>query len=267
MLAYDFYKFQKENFEIILLRRKDCDVTSFESILQAVSLHEPDVILNAAAYTAVDDAEDIGAKKNYEVNVLGPYYLAKAASAFWVDFITISTDYVFDWKNSHGYLPSDEPNPLNAYGMAKYLGEKLALDVNPDVKIIRTSWLYGGEIIPENAEKYPDIERWIYKNFVNTMLRLSEKMQEVSVVADQSGRPTDCKDLSAFIAKIIQNPEEFEGQNIFHFSSPTEKFSLTWSDFAEEIFAKYQKNITVKRITSADFPTKAKRPKYSILIP
>lgn len=82
MLAYDFFKYQKENFEIILLGRNDCDVTSFESILQAISLHEPDVILNTAAYTAVDDAEDIGAKKNYEVNALGPYYLAKAASVF-----------------------------------------------------------------------------------------------------------------------------------------------------------------------------------------
>lgn len=151
--------------------------------------------------------------------------------------------------------------------MAKYLGEKLALDVNPGVIIIRTSWLYGGEIIPENAEKYPDAKQGIYKNFVNTMLRLSEKMNEVSVVADQSGRPTDCKDLSGFIANIIDNPEEFEDQQIFHFSSPLDKFSITWADFAEEIFAKYQKNITVKRISSDDFASKAKRPKYSILLP
>lgn len=121
MLAYDFYKYQKENFEIILLSSEDCDITSFESILQNIALYNPDIILNCAAYTAVDDAEDIGAKENYEINTLGVYFLAKATSVFGLDFITISTDYVFDGENLNGYKISDEPNPINAYGMAKYL--------------------------------------------------------------------------------------------------------------------------------------------------
>lgn len=159
MLAYDFYKYQNENFEIILLDKKTCNITSFESILQNIALYEPDVVLNCAAYTAVDDAEDIGAKENYEVNALGVYLLAKATSTFGVDFITISTDYVFDGENPNGYNISDIPNPINAYGMAKYLGEKLALDANPNTKIIRTSWLYGGEILQNPDENYPNKEK------------------------------------------------------------------------------------------------------------
>ena len=89
--------------------------------MQCISLHGPDILLNGAAYTSVDDAEDVGAKRNYEVNALGVYYLAKATSAFGVEFITLSTDYVFDGMKQEGYLPTDIPNPINAYGMAKYL--------------------------------------------------------------------------------------------------------------------------------------------------
>ena len=96
MLAYDFIRTQKDRFDIISVDREECDITSFESILQCIALYEPDILLNCAAYTAVDDAEDIGAKMNYEINTLGVYNLAKATSVFGVEFITISTDYVFD---------------------------------------------------------------------------------------------------------------------------------------------------------------------------
>lgn len=264
MLAYDFFKYQKENFEIILLWLEDCDITNFASILQNIALYNPDVLLNCAAHTAVDDAENIDKKANYDINALGVYFLARATSAFGVDFITISTDYVFDGKNPNGYTISDEPNPINNYGMAKYLGEKLALDANPETKIIRTSWLYGGEILQNSSEKYPNTEKWIYKNFVNTMLFLSSKYSEIKVVDDQFGRPTDCRDLSEFIAKIINDEEDYE--NFFHFSSPCERFSLTWADFAEKIFEKYQKNIRVIRVSSEEYSATAERPKYSVLL-
>lgn len=267
MLAYDFYKYQSEHFDIIRLSRKECDITSFESILQSISLHEPDVVLNCAAYTAVDDAEDIGMKANYDINALWVYNLAKASAAFGICFITISTDYVFDWAKPEGYLPADTCNPINSYGMAKYLWERLALDVNPDAKIIRTSWLYGGEILSDPTANYPDKKNGIYKNFVNTMLMLSSKYNEVTVIDDQHGRPTNCQHLSECIASIIKEGSE---ENIFHFSSKinTEKYrdSMTWADFAEEIFAKYRKNTTVKRVSSEQFPTKARRPHWSILL-
>lgn len=144
MLAYDFFRTQKEKYDIVLVDRDECDITSFESVMQCIALHGPDVLLNCAAYTAVDDAEDIGMKKCFDVNALGVKNLAKATSVFGVDFITISTDYVFDGKKSEGYLPTDECNPIGVYGMSKYLGERLALDENPRTMVVRTSWLYGG---------------------------------------------------------------------------------------------------------------------------
>jgi dTDP-4-dehydrorhamnose reductase len=121
MLAYDFSRTQKEKYEIILVDRKECDITSFESVMQCIALHNPDVLLNCAAYTAVDDAEDIGMRACFDVNTLGVKNLAKATSVFGVEFITISTDYVFDGKKETGYLPSDECNPIGVYGMSKYL--------------------------------------------------------------------------------------------------------------------------------------------------
>ncbi len=112
MLAYDFIRTQKDKFDIISVDRDICDITSFESILQCISLHEPDILLNCAAYTAVDDAEDIGMKAAYDINTLGVYNLAKATSAFGIAFITISTDYVFDGSKSGGYTPEDTQNPI-----------------------------------------------------------------------------------------------------------------------------------------------------------
>jgi dTDP-4-dehydrorhamnose reductase len=96
MLAYDFFRTQKEKYETILVDREECDITSFESVMQCIALYTPDVLLNCAAYTAVDDAENIGMKVCFDVNTLGTLNLAKATSVFGVEFITISTDYVFD---------------------------------------------------------------------------------------------------------------------------------------------------------------------------
>ena len=260
MLAYDFFRSQKDRYEIILVDREECDITSYVAIIEHLLQYKPDVVLNCAAYTAVDDAEDVGMKMNYDVNTLWVYSLAKASGAFGIDFITISTDYVFDGENPHGYKPTDVCNPLNAYGMAKYLGERLALDVNPHTTIIRTSWLYGGEIYDGDPKK-----PWLYKNFVNTMLKLSEKSDVVRVVDDQHGRPTNCLDLSAYIASRIDT-EDIPLGGIYHFSSPLEEFSMTWADFAEKIFAKYGKSTRVSRCDSAEYPMKAKRPAWSILI-
>lgn len=263
MLAYDFLRTQKEKFHIIPLGKNECDIASFESILQNIALYEPDVLLNCAAYTAVDDAEDVGFKENFEVNTWGVYNCAKAASVFGIDFITISTDYVFDGESERWYMPHDIPNPINAYGMAKYLGEKFALEAYSDTKIIRASWLYWGEILAENHEKYPDKEQGIFKNFVNTMLYLSWKHEKIRVIDDQFGRPTHVRDLSDFIAKIIL---ENSHENIFHFTSDCDGGIISWADFAEKIFQKYGKNVVVERISSDEWGAKAKRPQYSLLL-
>jgi dTDP-4-dehydrorhamnose reductase len=253
MLAYDFIRTQSEKYDIIAVDRDECDITSFESVMQCIAVHQPDVLLNCAAYTAVDDAEDTGMKICFDVNTLGVKNLAKATSIFGVEFITISTDYVFDWKKETGYLSSDECNPINIYGMSKYLWEQLAIEEYPRTIIVRTSWLYGGEI-------------WIFKNFVNTMLRLSETRDEVKVVDDQHGIPTSCVDLSFAIAKLIEETvDQDEIGGIFHLSNSCEQGSITWADFAREIFALSWREMRVIDCSSSEYPTKAKRPNYSIL--
>lgn len=260
MLAYDFFRTQKEKYDIVLVDREECDITSFESVIQCISSHEPDILLNCAAYTAVDDAEDIGMKLCFDVNTLGVKNLAKATSVFGVEFITISTDYVFDGTKSEGYLPTDVPNPIGIYGMSKYLGEQLAMDENPRTIIVRTSWLYGWEIYDGNPNK-----KWVYKNFVNTMLKLSETRNELKVVSDQHGIPTSCITLSVAIAEIIEGIEESSGQ-IFHFSNSCNTGSVTWVEFAREIFQITQKKVQVVACNSDEYPTKAKRPEWSVLI-
>ena len=253
MLAYDFVRTQSDKYEIIAVDREECDVTSFESVMQCIALNDPDILLNCAAYTAVDDAEDIGMKMCFDVNTLGVLNLAKATSVFGIEFITLSTDYVFDGLKETGYLPSDECNPIGAYGMSKYLGEKLAIGENPRTIIVRTSWLYGGEI-------------WVFKNFVNTMLKLSENRSELKVVNDQHGIPTSCVDLSLAIVDLIENIfDQDDSGGVFHFSSACEKRSITWADFARQIFAMSWKDAQVIDCNSSEYPTKAKRPSYSIL--
>ena len=256
MLAYDFIRTQKDRFDIISVDREECDITSFESILQCIALYEPDILLNCAAYTAVDDAEDIGAKMNYEINTLGVYNLAKATSVFGVEFITISTDYVFDGQKKEWYLPTDMPNPINAYGMAKYLGERLAQDINPSTIIVRTSWLYGGNIYGS--------PHGVYKNFVNTILKFSETRSDLQVVSDQRGIPTSCIDLSYALAVLADTGEQYEGQ-ILHFSSFCEEGSISWARFAREIIHTRKKEIQVIDCASSEYQTKAHRPTWSIL--
>lgn len=295
MLAYDFFRTQKEKYDIILVDKTECDITSFESVMQCIATYEPDVVLNCAAYTAVDDAEDIGMKSCFDVNTLGVKNIAKATSIFDIACITISTDYVFDGQKSDGYLPTDMCHPINAYGVSKYLGERLALDENPRTIIVRTSWLYGWKSFTEcqnnraieSTETCKPVNLWnctsdgIFKNFVNTMLRLSDSKTELKVVSDQHGIPTSCIDLSFALARIIDDIEsrEYAGR-IFHLSnsiqidSPVDsdknqisntKNSITWADFAREIFRTIWKDISVVDCTSSEYPTKAKRPNYSIL--
>ncbi|MDD5770510.1 MAG: NAD(P)-dependent oxidoreductase, partial [Candidatus Gracilibacteria bacterium] len=186
-----------------------------------------------------------------DINTLGVYNLAKVTNELNIDFITISTDYVFDGENENGYNENDECNPINEYGMSKYLGEKLAIDENKNSIIIRTSWLYGGG---KN-----------FKNFVNTMLKLAENKNELKVVNDQFGIPTYTKDLSLAIKEVIENLENFRGQ-ILHFSNSSSGNGITWFEFASEIFNIANVKIKVIPCSSEEFITKAKRPKFSKLI-
>lgn len=250
MLACDFQKIAASQYDIIACSRADLDVTSLSSIRENLTLHAPDIVLNCAAYTQVDDAEDIGKKANFDINTLWVGYLAEACREKNIDFITISTDYVFDGEKSEWYHEQERQNPINSYGMAKYLWEKLAQTLFPQGIIVRTSWLYGG-----GKE---------YKNFVNTMLRLSETRNELMVVNDQFGIPTYTWDLANALIELIETIDSARGKT-FHFSN-TSSQAVSWASFAEEIFMQIDIQTRVNHCDSTQYPTKAQRPKYSLLL-
>ncbi len=251
MLAYDFQKYEGDIFEIFPYTKEELDITSPEDIEIILEKIQPDVVLNCAAYTKVDDAEDIGMKLNYDINTLGVFFLAHACEKQGIDFITISTDYVFSGEQETWYSEIDVPNPINAYGTAKYLGEKIAQEIYQNTIIVRTSWLYGG-----GKE---------FKNFVNTILKLSETRSELKVVADQFGIPTSTKDLSFALWTLIQDITSYRGK-MFHFSNTSTTGKVSWADFAHEIFHFTGKDTTILPCSSKQYPTKAKRPSSSLLL-
>jgi len=277
MLAHDFNELFYDKYNIYALNSKELDITNLEKIEEKINEINPDIVLNFAAYTAVDDAEDIWRKINYDVNTLWAYNLAKITNKYNIWFITISTDYVFGSPLSVspkgqgelserqerdalglrevatilGYNESDKKNPINQYWMAKYLGEELSKKENKNSIIIRTSWLYWW---------------WKnYKNFVNTMINLWNKLDNLKVINDQFWNPTNCKDLSFAIWNIIDNIWEHNWK-VFHFSNETSWNWITWYDFAKEIFKITWIKINLEPCTSEEFPTKAKRPAFSKLI-
>ena len=250
MLATDFITNFSNEFDIFSFDKKWLDITSTLDIESKVKKINPDIILNCAAYTAVDDAEDIWMKLNYDINTLWVYNLAKITKKYNIDLITISTDYVFDGLNKDWYKENDKCGPINQYGMSKYLWEKLSKQENNNSIIIRTSWLYWW---------WKD-----FKNFVNTMIKLSENHKELKIINDQFWVPTNTLDLSEAICKVINNIEKYRGQ-IFHFSNSSNK-SITWFDFASEIFKIRWKEIKVIPCASDEFKTKAKRPMFSRMI-
>ena len=251
MLAHNFIELFSDKYNLFPLNSKELDITNLGNIEEKIKKIKPDIVLNFAAYTKVDDAEDIWRKTNYDVNALWVYNLAKLTNKYNIWFITISTDYVFSWGNKEWYNENDEKNPINGYWMAKYLWEELALKENKNSIIVRTSWLYWW---------WKD-----YKNFVNTMINLWSKLDNIKVINDQFWNPTNCKDLSLAISKIIDNIWKYNWK-IFHFSNETKWNWITWYEFTEEIFKITWIKVNLEPCTSKEFPTKAKRPKYSKLI-
>ena len=251
MLAHDFNELFSSRHEISSLDSKQLNITNLKEIKNKINEIKPDIVLNCAAYTAVDDAEDIWMKINYDVNALWIYNLAKITNYNNIDLITISTDYIFSGKNKNWYNENEIINPINQYWMAKYLWEKLSQEENKNTIIIRTSWLYWW---------------WKeYKNFVNTMINLWNKLDSLKVINDQFWNPTNCKDLSIAISEIIEKIWEYRWKKL-HFSNSTENNGVTWYDFAKEIFKQEKIDIALNACDSSEFPTKAKRPNFSKLI-
>ncbi|WP_114193579.1 dTDP-4-dehydrorhamnose reductase [Edaphovirga cremea] len=224
------------------------DITDYAAVDKAVGEYRPDVIVNAAAYTAVDKAE-IDSELAERINVLGPKNLAAAAKKISARFIHVSTDYVFDGSAMAPYVETDVTNPLGVYGQTKLDGEIAASSELPDTIIIRTAWVFS---------EYGN-------NFVKTMLRLANDRDALSIVADQRGCPTYAGDIAQAIITLIQ--KEAEG-GIYHYCGDKE---CSWYDFANAIFNialelnKINKKPTLSAICTEQYPTPAKRPSYSTM--
>ena len=234
---------QFEEFEFIFTDSETLDITNKEEVNDFFWQNAPDFCINAAAYTAVDLAEtDI--EKAFLVNADGTENLAEACAENNAQFIHVSTDYVFDGENNLAYTEEDFTNPLGVYGASKLAGDELALEVNPCSVILRTSWVYSE----------------FGKNFVKTMLNLFAAKEELSIVADQFGQPTNANDLAEAIMKIIKSGKITPG--IFNFSNLGR---ISWFDFAEKIAELSEAKIKLNAIETSQYPTPAKRPKNSVL--
>lgn len=220
------------------------DITNVDQVLTLVRQTKPDVIINCAAHTAVDLCEQQW-DSAYKINAIGPRNLSIAASDIGAKLIHVSTDYVFDGTGTRPYTEFDAPGPNSAYGKTKLEGEHFVETFAKKYFILRTAWLYGDG-----------------KNFVKTMLRLSENHDKVTVVDDQVGNPTSAAEL----ARMIHFLEPTENYGLFH---ATCEGSCSWADLAEETFRLAGKDTVVERVSTEEYcrrnPNQAPRPAYSIL--
>lgn len=253
------------NVELHAFTSSGLDICDAEAVQGCFHLIKPHLIINAAAYTQVDKAET-EQEAAFAVNAEGPRHIAEATPQK-ARIIHISTDFVFDGSKTTPYLPSDPTNPLGVYGHSKLKGEQHLQDLRPDTAIIRTAWLYAAE----------------GRNFVNTMLALMESKDELSIVADQTGTPTSAHTLAEVVwrfaarglsagsvenADTIDSAASVQTAGIHHW---TDQGQATWYEFACEIQRQalelgiLKKKIPLKAITTAEYPTPAKRPAYSVL--
>lgn len=239
--------------EVVALRRPEFDLAAPKTVAPALRSAKPDVIVNAAAYTAVDQAES-EPELALRVNGEAAGEAARAAAALGVPMIQISTDYVFDGTLGRPYREDDPVGPISAYGVSKLAGEQAVAAATENHAILRTAWVYSP----------------FGKNFVKTMLRLAETRDELGVVADQHGCPTSALDIADAIFAVARNltdrPNEAALRGIFHMVAQGQ---AVWADVAEAIFAERQAlggaPVRVKRIATADYPTPARRPANSRL--
>ncbi len=236
------------NVTVVGLTRAQLDVGDEDAVQRAVAAHRPAVIINAAAYTAVDRAEtEVDAARR--VNGLGPRHLARAAAAGGARLLHISTDFVFDGRAGVPYPPDAPTAPLGVYGQTKLEGEQAVLELLPAAAVVRTAWVYAAQ----------------GANFLRTMLRVMSEKGLVRVVADQIGTPTAADSLAGVLWALAQRPDV---TGLQHF---TDAGVASWYDFAvaiaEEAMARglLPPGVRVLAIGTADYPTPARRPGYSVL--
>ncbi|PWE50222.1 dTDP-4-dehydrorhamnose reductase [Thioclava sp. NG1] len=232
--------------DAVFLGRDRVDLRDPEAAAQAIREAKPEAVINAAAYTAVDKAEEEEALAQV-VNGDAPAAMAEACRDLGIPVVHISTDYVFDGSGEAPFKPTDPTDPLGAYGRTKLAGEKAIRATGGTFAILRTSWVFsahGG-------------------NFVKTMLRLSESRDHLTIVADQIGGPTPAKAIAEACLTMAQELQRApEKSGVYHFSGSPD---VSWAGFAREIFARAGRDVTVEDIRTADYPTPAKRPLNSRL--
>ncbi|MGH8746144.1 MAG: dTDP-4-dehydrorhamnose reductase [Burkholderiales bacterium] len=227
--------------EIVATNRSTLDLESEEQIRSVVRAVRPEVIVNAAAYTAVDKAES-EPELAMRINGFAPGVLAEEAKRVGALLVHYSTDYVFDGEKAAPYVEEDEPNPINAYGRSKLAGERAIQGVGGRHLILRTSWVYGGR----------------GKNFLRTIVRLAREKSELRIVDDQVGAPTS----SSAIARATTQLLNRSADGLYHLSASGR---VSWCGFARAILARADIGIPVVAIRSEDYPTPARRPRNSCL--
>ncbi len=233
----------KNNIKWLFTGIKSFDISNLDNIYVHLNKYKPDIIINCAAYTAVERAEDDFKLANI-VNYKAVSLIAKWCNENNCKLLHISTNYVYDGYSFHPYLETDKTNPLNNYGKSKLLGDLACQKYNPSSIIIRTSWLYTS----------------FGNNFLTKMINKMQNNDEIFVVDDQYGSPTFAGDLTNTILYIINNGEWYPG--IYNY---TNSGNISWFDFANEIKSIYNFLTIIKPISSKDYPQKALRPKYSAL--
>lgn len=238
--------------EVVAIGRPELDLASPDMVIEAIAAAKPDIVVSAAAYTAVDQAED-EPDLAFAVNAVGARKVAEAASRLGVPIIHLSTDYVFDGSKDSAYVETDATAPASVYGASKLAGEQAVAAANPHHLILRTAWVYSP----------------FGKNFVKTMLRLAADRDEIAVVADQWGNPTSALDIADAIlhaAAQLHDDKSFSAPGIYHLAGTGE---ANWSGFARHILDTSRVSggpwARVRDIATMDYPTKARRPASSRL--
>ena len=231
---------------VTALGRRETDLMDPGAGARAVLEHGPDVVVNAAAWTAVDAAEaDPDAARR--LNAEAPAELAEACARSATPFVHLSTDYVFDGSGTRPWRANDPVDPRSVYGRTKLDGERRVLAAHPDSVIVRTSWVFSA----------------LGSNFVRTMLRLGAERDELGIVADQVGGPTWAGAIADACLRVAQTRLAGDGQGgVYHFAGAPD---ASWADFAESIFEQSAADVVVKRIATSEYPTPAARPLNSRL--
>ena len=250
-LGQEIYKDLSNNYDILSLTKKECDITNYSLLEEKIKLFKPKVIINAAAYTNVDDAENNESLAD-NINHLAVDNLARLSKNYKVVLIHFSTDYIFNHKINEPIDEDEKEDPINLYGLTKYLGEKSIIRNMENFYILRISWVYG---------KYG-------KNFPKTILRLAKNKKELNIVSDQIGSPTPTSLISSVLNKLLVL--HFKGDNYFGIYNLSPSGSCSWYEIGNFILehVKDKKNIklkTINKISSEEFKSLAKRPKYSYL--